>query len=89
MSVQLVLAQRVEQLTVNNRALALNVACDACVTSAVSMQFVIAADRRRDISSEAVELIAQIEAELAARLAATGTLGRQPGGGTVARDPRR
>ena len=68
-SVQLVLAQRVEQLTVNNRALALNVACDACVTSAVSIQFVIAADRRRDISSEAVGLIAQIEADLAARLA--------------------
>ena len=68
-SVQVVLAQRVEQLTVNNRALALNVACEACVTTAVSMQFVIAADKRRDISSEAEDLIAQIEAELAARLA--------------------
>lgn len=68
-SVQLVVARRAEALTVNNRALALNVACTGCVTSAAAIQFVIAGGSRRELSEQARALIDEIRAELADRLA--------------------
>ncbi|TXN32331.1 hypothetical protein [Lacisediminihabitans profunda] len=68
-SVQLVVVRRAQPITVNNRALALNVACTGCSTSAAAIQFVIAGGTRRELSAQAHALIDQIQTELAASLA--------------------
>ncbi|MFD4422234.1 hypothetical protein ACFWN7_12135 [Agromyces sp. NPDC058484] len=68
-SVQLVVIRHPETITVNNRALALNVACDGCTTTSAAIQFVLAGGTRHDLSTQARELIAEIEEQLADRLA--------------------
>jgi hypothetical protein len=68
-SVQLVIARDPAGIAVNNRALALNVACEACTTSAAAIQFVLAGGTNRELKAGSRELISQIEAQLAERLA--------------------
>lgn len=68
-SVQLVVARRAQPLTVNNRAVALNVNCVQCTTTSAAIQFVIVGGLRRDLSSQAKALIAQIQTQLSDRLA--------------------
>ena len=68
-SVQLVIARDAVPLVVNNRALALNVECEECITTAAAIQFVIVGGTRRELSKQAKALIAEIQAELADRLA--------------------
>lgn len=70
-SVQVVVARDPAVLTANNRALALNVACDGCTTTAAAIQFVVTGENRRDLTAQARELIAQLEAQLADRLSNT------------------
>ncbi|MFD1213137.1 hypothetical protein ACFQ36_13925 [Arthrobacter sp. GCM10027362] len=67
-SVQVVVAPRRESVTVNNRAIAVNASCASCSTSAAALQFVFAGGPRRELSSAARDLVAQIKAELADRL---------------------
>lgn len=68
-SVQLVVSRRVQPLVVNNRSLAVNADCVECSTSAAAIQFVLAGGSGRTLSTQARELITQIQAELADRLA--------------------
>ncbi len=68
-SVQLVVARHAQLVTVNNRALALNVSCERCTTTAAAIQFVISGGTRRDLSAQARKLISQIQELLADRLA--------------------
>ncbi|MGO4384233.1 hypothetical protein [Specibacter sp. RAF43] len=70
-SVQLVVARRATQLTMNNRALALNADCTGCATTSAAIQFVISGGTRRDLSAQAKDMITQIQGELAQRLQAT------------------
>ncbi len=70
-SVQLVVARRAAALTVNNRALALNVECTECTTTSAAIQFVISGGTRRDLSAQAKDMITQIQAELGQRLQST------------------
>lgn len=70
-SVQLVVARKATQLTVNNRALALNVNCTECTTTSAAIQFVISGGTRRDLSTQAKDMITQIQAELGQRLQTT------------------
>jgi hypothetical protein len=67
-SVQLVVARRATTLTVNNRALALNLECTECRTTSAAIQFVISGGTRRDLSTQAKDMIGQIQAELGQRL---------------------
>jgi Fe-S cluster biogenesis protein NfuA len=68
-SVQLVVALRAQPLVANNRALALNATCAGCTTTSAAIQFVIAGDTRRELSAQARELIARVQAQLADNLA--------------------
>lgn len=89
-SVQLVVARRAQPLTVNNRAMALNVSCVQCTTTSAAIQFVIAGGLRRDLSSTAKGLIDQIQTQLADRLASSAQPGadrlRGPDAKTLADD---
>jgi hypothetical protein len=67
--VQLVVALRAQPLVANNRALALNATCAGCTTTSAAIQFVIAGDTRRELSAQARELIARVQAQLADNLA--------------------
>lgn len=75
-SVQLVIARRAGAVTVNNRAMALNVECTECNTNAAAIQFVVAGGSRRDLSAQAKNLIGQIQTELADRLNGPPAAGR-------------
>ena len=77
-SVQLVLARRAQPLALNNRAVALNVNCVQCTTTSAAIQFVIAGGSRRDLSSQAKALIAQIQTQLSDRLAPAAKSGGAP-----------
>ena len=68
-SVQVVIARKADQLIVNNRALALNVGCDGCQTTAAACQFVLIGGSRRDLSAAAKDLIGQLQDALAGKLA--------------------
>jgi hypothetical protein len=68
-SVQLVVAQRAQSITVNNRAVALNANCTQCQTTSAAIEFVITGGSHRDLSAQAKDMIAQIQAQLADRLA--------------------
>jgi hypothetical protein len=68
-SVQLLVVRDPARLTVNNRALAVNAECDACTTSAAAIQFVLAGGTKRELTARTRDLIAQVEAQLADRLA--------------------
>ena len=76
-SVQLVVARRSQPLTVNNRAVALNVNCLQCITTAAAIQFVIAGGSHRDLSTHARDMIAQIQKQLADRLVSSAGSGSQ------------
>jgi hypothetical protein len=76
-SVQVVVVRRSDQVTVNNRALALNVLCGSaedetgagCQTSSVALQFVLVGGSRRDLTAATKSLLEQLQTELADRLA--------------------
>ena len=70
-SVQVVIARRADQLVVNNRSFAANVACDGCVTTACAVQFVLVGGSRRDLSATSKNLIGQLQEALAGQLVAT------------------
>ena len=70
-SVQVVIARRADQLIVNNRSFAANVACDGCATTACALQFVLVGGSRRDLSAASKDLIGQLQDALAGKLAAT------------------
>jgi hypothetical protein len=67
-SVQVVFADDPALLTVNNRALALNVTCTGCTTSAAAIQLIFAGGNRPELSAQARNAIALLETELAGRL---------------------
>lgn len=62
-SFQLVIARRAAPLSVNNRALALNVTCEGCTTTAVAVQLVLV-DPPRELSASATATIEQLLSQL-------------------------
>jgi hypothetical protein len=84
-SVQLVVARRAQPVTVNNRAVALNVNCTECGTTSAAIQFVIAGGSHRDLSAQAEKMIAQIQAQLADRLASSARSSTQKAQGPMAK----
>lgn len=90
LSVQVILARRVTDLVAANRALAVNAACAGCDSAAAALQFVVIDPRRSELSSQGKDLVDQIRAQLADRLAAAAdgpapragarTLSATPGG---------
>lgn len=80
-SVQVIVLRSPQTIIANNRALALNASCTACVTGAAAFQLVVIGDRRdrlsRSAQAELREWVASLAAELrnaagVARRAATG-----------------
>lgn len=67
-SVQIVTGTSASAVTVNNRSLALNVACTSCTTTAVALQFVVIGGSQRDLSASTTALIKQIEQQLGVKL---------------------
>ena len=67
-SVQVVVLRSPQTVIANNRALALNAACNACVTGAAAFQLVVIGDRRDRLSraaqAELREWVASLSAEL-------------------------
>ena len=84
-SVQLVVARRAQPMTVNNRAVALNVNCTECGTTSAAIQFLIAGGSHRDLSAQAKNMISQIQAQLADRLASSARSGAQRAQGPKAK----
>lgn len=74
-SVQLVIARQAQPLILNNRALAVNANCVECTTTSAAIQFVIAGGNRRDLSAQAKAMIAEIQTQLADRLAPDASSG--------------
>ena len=67
-SVQVVVLRSPQKVIANNRALALNASCKACVTGAAAFQLVVIGDRRyrlsRSVQAELREWVASLAAEL-------------------------
>lgn len=81
-AVQLVLlGRKTTQVTLANRALALNAACDSCTTSALAVQFVISGGNRRELTEQARTHLAQLATQLQLDLG-TPWPGRQHDGTT-------
>lgn len=69
-AVQVVLlGHRTSQVTLANRALALNAACVGCTTSALAVQFVIGGDRRPELTAQARARLAELATALQEDLA--------------------
>jgi hypothetical protein len=72
-SVQVVVARSSDQLTVNNRSLAVNVLCTDCTTNSIALQYVLLGGSRHDLSAAAKDLVTQLQSTLADRLDAATT----------------
>lgn len=72
-SVQVVVARTSDQLTVNNRSLALNVLCTGCTTKSVAVQYVLVGGSRSDLSAAAKDRVTQLQTTLADRLSTATT----------------
>lgn len=69
-SVQIVTGSKASAVAVNNRSLALNVACSSCTTSAIALQFVVIGGSQQELSAATKALVRQIEQELGVKLSA-------------------
>ncbi|WP_138415169.1 hypothetical protein [Sinomonas gamaensis] len=71
-SVQIITGENAKAVNVNNRSLALNVACTSCTTTAAALQFVVIGGTDRSLSATTRSLIRQIEQDLGIKLAVNG-----------------
>jgi hypothetical protein len=70
--VQIITGENAKSVNVNNRSLALNVACTSCTTTAAALQFVVIGGTDRSLSATTRSLIRQIEQDLGIKLAVNG-----------------
>ena len=71
-SVQVVVARNLNQVTVNNRALALNVACTKCITRSAAVQFVLLGGPGHNLTTFNADKVAQLHQTLSDALWGAG-----------------